>query len=147
MQNEFNIVLNSFHSVSIVLPHFGDIQLPAKQDVQLLHVDVDTVNYLRNSFSNSGVKVTLNKKSDTPYTVYDFKKPTKTVKDKLEKDMPKEVHHVSPFEKVANYELPSGKHKGKKVKDLDDDTLKLIAKMTKNQAVKSAIEAYLMLKK
>ena len=33
MQNEFNVVLNSFHSVSIVLPHIGDIQLPAKQDV------------------------------------------------------------------------------------------------------------------
>ena len=51
---------------TIVLPHIGDIQLPAKQDVQLLHVDIDTINYLRNSFSTSGVKVTLNKKSD-PY--------------------------------------------------------------------------------
>lgn len=147
MQNEFNIVLNSFHPVSIVLPKIGDVQLPAKQDVQLLHVDVDTVNYLRNSFSSSGVKVSLNKKSDRPYVTYDFKKQNESIKDKLEKEIPKEVPKVTPFEKVANYELPSGKHKGKKVKDLDDDTLKLIAKMTKNQTIKSAIEAYLMLKK
>lgn len=146
MQNEFNVVLNSFHSVSIVLPHIGDIQLPAKQDVQLLHVDIDTINYLRNSFSTSGVKVTLNKKSDRPYTIIDFKTPVETAKEKLEKEIPKEIPHQSPFEKVANYELPSGKHKGKKIKDLDVDTLKLIAKMTKNQAVKSAIEAFLMLK-
>lgn len=146
MQNEFNVVLNSFHSVSIVLPHIGDIQLPAKQDVQLLHVDIDTINYLRNSFSTSGVKVTLNKKSDRPYTIIDFKIPAETAKEKLEKEIPKEIPHQSPFEKVANYELPSGKHKGKKIKDLDVDTLKLIAKMTKNQAVKSAIEAFLMLK-
>ena len=114
MQNEFNVVLNSFHSVSIVLPHIGDIQLPAKQDVQLLHVDIDTINYLRNSFSTSGVKVTLNKKSDRPYTIIDFKTPVETAKEKLEKEIPKEIPHQSPFEKVANYELPSGKHKGKK---------------------------------
>lgn len=144
MQNEFNVTISSVHPVTISLPSIGDMAIPASRDVQLLHAPVDVINYLRNTFTNTGVKVELNKKSNNPFFTYDYKvlkedssKPAKPIAEPV---------NETPLQKVSNFVLPSGKHKGKKLKEVSDDSLRQIAKMTKTQAVKSAIEAYLLLK-
>src|SRR5699024_6466673 len=110
---------------------------------QLLNVPVDIINSLRNTFANSGVSVFIGKKSSHPVLTHDFTSiaPGKEISIPVA-----EPKYETPLEKVANFELPSGKHKGKKIKELDDNTLRLISRTTKTQVVKSAIDAYLNLK-
>lgn len=144
MQNEFNVIISSIHPVTISLPSIGDTALPAEREIQLLHAPVDVINYLRNTFTNTGVKVELNKKSSNPYFTYDYK-VLKEDSSKQSKPVVEAVNET-PLQKVSNFVLPSGKHKGKKLREVNDDSLRQIAKMTKTQAVKSAIEAYLLLK-
>lgn len=144
MQTHFNVLLKSIHTIQVNLPQMGDVVLPANGEVQLLNASVETINYLKNTFAGSGVTVSIGGKAVHPVLVHDY---MDKIEPKIEeKVVPVESKHTSPLEKVANYELPSGKHKGKKLKDLDDETLKLIARVSKTQVVKSAIEAYLNLK-
>lgn len=144
MQSEFNLTISSIHPITVSLPSIGDTALPANREIQLLNAPVDVVNYLRNTFTNTGVKVELNKTSKNPCFSYDYR--ILKTEAKTEKPVIHEPVNETPLQKVANFELPSGKHKGKKLKEVDDDALRVIARMTKTQAVKSAIEAYLMLK-
>lgn len=144
MQKEFDVVLSSIHPITISIPKLGEINLPAQVELQLLNASIDVVNYLRNTFTNTGVSFTLNKKSKTPYRVFDYleSEPEDNKQKVLEQNKPLK----SPLEKAGDFVLPSGKHKGKKVKDIKDDSLRQISKMTKNQTVKSTIDAYLILK-
>ena len=146
MQTHFDVVIKSVHTISVNLPQMGDTILPAGQEVQLLNASVDTINYLRNTFSGTGVSIFIGKKAAHPCLTHDYKQVPDSVKVKEEQLEKAQPQHLSPLEKVSNYELPSGKHKGKKLKDLDENTLRLIARGTKTQVVKSAIEAYLNLK-
>lgn len=144
MQTHFDVVLKSFHTIQVNLPQIGDTVLPANREVQLLNASIDTINSLRNAFSGSGVTVSIGKKAVNPAFVHDY-----SIKDNSfskEKVVSVEPKHETPLEKVSNYVLPSGKHQGKKLKELDDATLKVIARTTKAQVTKSAIEAYLNLK-
>lgn len=144
MQDKFNVVLNSIHPTSIMLPEIGNVEMIAGRDMQLLNASIDTVNYLRNTFTGTGVKVTLNKKSDKPFLTHDYSvlsNPSKPINN-----VPKEKPQKTSLQTLSEFSLPSGKYKGKKLKDVKDDSLKQIALVTKNQAVKSAVEAYLMLK-
>lgn len=143
MQTKFNVVLVSIHTIQVHLPQMGDTILPAQQEIQLLNASIDTINYLRNTFAGTGVTVLINRISAHPYKTYNYEELVKP-SSKIEEI--KEPKHESPLEKVSNFELPSGKHKGKKLKDLDDDILKVILRTSKTQVVKSAIEAYLNLK-
>lgn len=145
MQTEFNVVIKSIHTIQVNLPGMGDTVLPADQEIQLLNASLETVNYLRNTFAGTGVTVSIGKKAAHPYTTHDYKIRTKEDIEKEEAHK-EQSRHLTPFETVANYELPSGKHQGKKLKELDDNTLKVIARNTKAPVVKSAIEAYLNLK-
>lgn len=144
MQKEFDVVLSSIHPITISIPKLGEINLPAQVELQLLNASIDVVNYLRNTFTNTGVSFTLNKKSKTPYRVFDYleNEPEDNKQKVLEQNKPLK----SPLEKAGDFILPSGKYKGKKVKDIKDDSLRQISKMTKNQTVKSTIDAYLILK-
>lgn len=144
MQTHFDVVLKSIHTVQVNLPQIGDTVIPANGEVQLLNASVNIINNLRSTFAGSGVMVSIGKKSANPVLVHDYM-ASQTPKTQ-EQVIPVEPKHETPLEKVSNYELPSGKHKGKKLRDLDDDTLKIIARTTKTQVVKSAIEAYLNLK-
>lgn len=143
MQTYFDVVLTSVHTIQVNLPQMGDTVLPANGEVQLLNASIDTINYLRSTFANSGVTVSIGKKAEKPVLTHDY-----MVKEekKVEAPVVEEPKHETPLEKVSNYILPSGKHQGKKLRELDDDTLKIIARTTKTQVVKSAIEAYLNLK-
>lgn len=144
MQTHFDVVLKSFHTIQVNLPHIGDTVLPANREVQLLNAPVDVINSLRNAFAGSGVTVSIGKKTVNPAFIHDYAATdNKTIKEQV---TPVEPKHETPLEKVSNYVLPSGKHQGKKLKELDDMTLKVIARTTKAQVTKSAIEAYLNLK-
>lgn len=143
MQTKFNVLLNSIHTIQVNLPQMGDTVLPASQDIQLLNASIDTINYLRNTFAGTGVTVSINKISQHPYKTYDYDALTNSL-HKVEEKV--EVKHETPLEKVSNFELPSGKHKGKKLRELDDDILRVILRTSKTPVVKSAIEAYLNLK-
>lgn len=144
MQNKFNIVLNSIHTVQVQIPKLGDVTLPEGQDVQLIGAPIDTVNYLRNTFTGTGVKVFIGRNSAKPYSTYSYEEVSQNnVSDFIEE---KPEQHMTPLEKVANFEMPSGKHQGEKLKDIDDDTLRTILRVTKTPVVKSAISAYLNLK-
>lgn len=144
MQTHFDVVLRSIHTVQVHLPGMGDTVLPADCDVQLLNASVETINYLRGAFTGSGVTVSIGKKANNPVLVHDYMESK--VKKEEEKPVVAEPKHETPLEKVSNYILPSGKHQGKKLCEVDDDTLKIIARTTKTQVTKSAIEAYLNLK-
>lgn len=146
MQNEFNLTISSIHPITVSLPSLGDTALPAGREIQLLNAPIDVVNYLRSTFTNTGVKVELNKISKSPCLTYDYKILKTDNNSNQIKTVNNETNNETPLQKVSNFELPSGKHKGKKLKEVDDDALRVIARMTKTQAVKSAIEAYLMLK-
>ena len=143
MQTNFNVVLTSIHTINVKLPQIGDVTIPAGKEIQLLNAPVDVINSLRNTFASSGVSVLIGKKSSHPVLTHDFTSitPGKEVSTPVT-----ETKYETPLEKVANFELPSGKHKGKKIKELDDNTLRLISRTTKTQVVKSAIDAYLNLK-
>lgn len=142
MQTKFNIVLSSIHPVSISIPGLGEVNLPARSDFQLLNASPDTVTYLRNTFANTGITISLNKESNNPFRIHDYDEEEAKGNKKVVVEEPKK----SPFEKAGDFVLPSGKHKGKKIKELDDNILRQISKMSKNQTVISTIDGYLIMK-
>lgn len=145
MQTKFNVVITSVHTVQVNLPKLGDTVIPAGKEVQLYNASIDTINYLRNTFTGTGVSIAVGKKSAKPCLTYDYEDINqKTVADHIEDTV--ETKHMTPLEKVANFELPSGKHQGEKLKDIDDDVLRAILRVSKTPVVKSAISAYLNLK-
>lgn len=147
MRNEFDVLITTVCDVEVVLPRIGNIRLLRGREYQLLNADVDTINSLRTMFINTGVSVTLNRKAKQPFYTYDYRESGEA-KNIREVVMDKQTNTVEdPFTKVSNFELPSGKYKGKKLKELTDENLKNIYHFSKTETVKAAIDCYFALKK
>ncbi len=148
MRNEFDVLITTSCDVEVVLPQIGNIRLLRGREYQLLNADVDTINSLRSMFINTSVTVTLNRVSKQPYFSFDYREAG-NVKSVKEMVADKVVHHTAedPLTKIGNYELPSGKYKGQKIKDLSDETLKNIYHFSKTETVKAAIDAWFALKR
>ena len=147
MVNEFDLILTTVCDVEVILPQIGSIRLLRGKEYQLLNADMDVVNSIRRMFVNTGVKVELNKVSKHPFFEFDYREAG-SVKNIKEVVTNKQTNQVEdPLEKIGNFELPSGKYKGKKLKELTDDNLKNIYHFSKTETVKAAIDAYFALKR
>lgn len=147
MRNEFDVLITTVCDVEVILPRIGNIQLSRGREYQLLNADVDTINSLRSMFINTGVTVALNKKAKQPFFTYDYREAgdKKSVKEIV---TDKQTNTIKdPLTEIGNFELPSGKYKGKKIKELTDENLKNIYHFSKTETVKAAIDAWFALKR
>lgn len=148
MRTEFDVVLTSINDIEVTLPLIGNMRLIRGREYQLLNAKAETINSLRSMFSGTGVKIDLNKKSNNPFYTFDYREAgdVKSVKEIV---ADKSAHHVveDPLTKIGNFELPSGKYKGKKLCELTDDNLKNIYRLSKTETVKAAIDAFFALKR
>lgn len=148
MRNEFDALITTVCDVEVVLPQIGNIRLLRGREYQLLNASVDTINSLRSMFVNTGVTVMLNKKAKQPFYTFDYREAgsAKSVKEIIAENTVRNTSQ-DPLTEIGNYELPSGKYKGKKLKELSDETLKNIYHFSKTETVKAAISAYQSLKR
>ena len=147
MVNEFDLVLTTVCDVEVILPQIGSLRLLRGKEYQLLNASMDVVNSIRKMFINTGVTVELNKKSKHPFYVFDYREAgdVKNIKEIVTNKQTNQIE--DPLTKIGNFELPSGKYKGKKLNELTDDNLKNIYHFSKTETVRAAIDAYFALKK
>lgn len=148
MINEFDLLVTTLSDVEVVFPRIGNLRLQHGRQYQLLNVDIDSVNIIRQTFINTSVKVELNKRVKSPYYVFDYRDSgdVRSVKEVIT-DRASNTVKEDPFETIGNFVLPSGKYRGKKLKELTDENLKNIYHFSKVETVRSAISSYQALKR
>lgn len=148
MKTSFDVAITAYHAVQVSVPGIGDVSFPAGGVLQLNNASKSTIEYFR-SLVDIGFKTEIGKKVSNAFMTYDYDKGGSS-KDSFDKKVEEErekaaVHNVSPLEKVSNYIIQSGSHKGERIKDIKVSNLKIMLKKSQNETDKSAINSFLIL--
>ena len=144
----FNVLVTTeiSGSVDILIPRLGKVTMYRGYKLQLKNADAKTIEYLR-TLRTIGIQHQLNKVDENANEVFDYLGASKQDLQKTMNGQPEQVGEPvkSMQERVGDYVLTRGKHKGKKLSDLTTQQVRMIANRTKDETERKFCETYLML--
>lgn len=144
----FNVLVttNIAGSVDIAIPRLGKVTMYRGYKLQLKNADVKTVEYLR-TLRTIGIQHQLNKVDDNANEVFDYLGASKQDIQKTMNGQPESKGEPvkSMVDRVGDYVLTRGTHKGKKLSDLTIAQVKMIAGRSSDESERKICETYLTL--
>jgi len=145
----FNVLVttNISGSVDIMIPRLGKVTMYRGYKLQLKNADAKVVEYLR-TLRSIGIQHQLNKVDENSNEVFDYLGASKQDIQKTAQGQPESKGEPvkSMEDRVGEYVLTKGTHKGKRLCDLELAQVKMIAARTKDETEKKICETYLALK-
>lgn len=141
------VTTNISGSVDIAIPRLGKVTMYRGYKLQLKNADVKTIEYLR-TLRSIGIQHQLNKVDDNANEVFDYNGASKQDIQKTMNGQPEAKGEPvkSMADRIGDYVLTRGTHKGKKLSELSTQQVKLIASKCKDETEKKFCETYLSLK-